>query len=359
MRNLLLYIFTCTAFGYLAVLYRSDAFLVLSLTAALLPPFSLSMLWSGRKHLTCTLTLSPYPNEAGKYQACLEAANNSRFYLAELKAKIVLKNLGTGRNCKVKLSGKAGAGQIVKLSGKAKYLEFGLWQAECRSVACYDCLGLFHVKKKIMLSQQVLVLPACYETNVRAGIRTKLSFSDGEWYHPQISGDDPSETLKLREYREGDRVNRIHWKLSARTDELVVAEMSMPIGCNVVFFLNAKAGAMGREAGRAYWEVAHTISQGLLEEECCHFLVWREGGNLKRKGIRKAEDLAEFWGSISVGRMERGASQAEYRQEFPGEPYVSAIEWNQELELYCNGSLQAEISPGHVKEQLLGLMLDV
>ena len=296
MRNLLFYILACIVFGYLAVLYRSDAFLVLFLTAVFLPPCSLFMLWSGRKHLTCSLTLSSYPNEAGKYQACLEAANNSRFYLAELRAKVALKNLGSGRNCKVKLSGKAGAGQQVKLSGKAKELEFGMWQAECRSITCYDCFGLFHVKKKIMLSQQVLILPACHETNVRAGIRTKISFSDGEWHHPQIGGNDPSETLKVREYREGDRMNRIHWKLSARTDELLVAELSMPIGCNVVFFLDARAGAMGKQAGRAYWEAVHTISQGLLEEECCHFLVWREGGKLQRKAIRDVEGLAEFWG---------------------------------------------------------------
>ncbi len=359
MRNLLFYILACIVFGYLAVLYRSDAFLVLFLTAVFLPPCSIFMLWSGRKHLTCSLTLSSYPDEAGKYQACLEATNNSKFYLAELRAKVALKNLGSGRNCKVKLSGKAGAGQQVKLSGKAKELEFGMWQAECRSITCYDCFGLFHVKKKIMLSQQALILPACHETNVRAGIRTKISFSDGEWHHPQIGGNDPSETLKVREYREGDRMNRIHWKLSARTDELLVAELSMPIGCNVVFFLNARAGAMGKQAGRAYWEAVHTISQGLLEEECCHFLVLREGGKLQRKAIRDVEGLAEFWGRISIGRMERGAFQEEYRQEFPGEPYVSAIEWNQELELYCNGSLQAKVSPGRVKEQLSGLMLDV
>lgn len=359
MRNLLFYLFACAGSGYLAVLYKSEGLLVLFLTAVLLPPFLLCMLWACRKHLTCSLTLPPYPDKDGRYQVCLEAANNSKFYLAELKAKAVLKNLGSGRGCKVKLSGKAGAGQQVTLVGQAGNLEFGLWQAECRSLICYDCLGLFHVKKKIMLSQQALILPACYATNIRAGIRTKLFLSDGERYHPKIGGDDPSEIFKLREYREGDRMNRVHWKLSARTGGLIVAEMSMPIGCNVVFFLDAKAGAMGRKEGRAYWEVVHTISQGLLEQECCHFLVWREEGKLQRKAIRDLEDLAEFWGGISVSRMERCAFQEEYRQEFRGEPYVSALEWNQELELYCNGSFQVKVLPGHVEEQMLGLALDV
>lgn len=359
MRNLLFYLFACTGLGYLAVLYNSEGLLVLFLAAAFLPPFFLGMLWACRKHLTCGLILSPYPDKSGKYQISLEVANNSKFYLAELKAKAVLKHLGNGRKRKVKLSGKAGAGQQVELSGQAGQLEFGLWQAECRSLTCYDCLGLFHVKKKIMLSQQALVLPACYETNIRVGIRTKLFFSDGEWHHPQIGGDDPSEILKLREYQEGDRMNRIHWKLSARTGEWIVAELGMPMGCNVVLFLDAKAGAMGREESRAYWEVVHTISQGLLGQECCHFLVWRSGGKLQRKGIRDVEDLAEFWGMVSGCQMERCAFQDEYGQEFKGEPYVSAIEWNQELELYCNGSFLVKISPGRVEGQLLELELDV
>lgn len=361
MRNLLLYVFAGAGTCYMAILYNSEGLFVLLAAAVLLPPFFLCMLWQGSRRLQCKLLVSSYPDEKGKYQVCLEADNKSIFYLAELRTKIVLKNVGNGRKIKMRLTGRAGAGEKAMLTKTAEYLEFGLWQAKCRSVTCYDCLGIFRLKKKIRQQVQVMVLPNCHETNIRVGLKTKFFLSDGDWYHPQISGDDPTEILKLREYQKGDRLNRIHWKLSARNDQLIVAERSMPVGCNVVIFLDIQKDAVSRKDGLAYWEVVHTISQGLLVQECCHFLVWYEEKEqkLRRKGIREFEDLADFWGEILNQRMGRCLFLQEYGQEFSGEAYVSSIQWNQELELYCNGEFQVKIVPKRVKEQLLELELRV
>ena len=40
---------------------------------------------------------------------------------------------------------------------------------------------------------------------------------ESDSYSTIKGGDDPSEVFAIREYREGDRLQRIHWKLSYET----------------------------------------------------------------------------------------------------------------------------------------------
>ena len=230
MRKILLYALAAAGAGYAAIIYNSKGFLMLFGAAVLLLPFLLCMLWYSRKHMDCELLFSSYPEEDGRYRVRLFVNNNSPFYLAEVRAKVVLKRLENKEKYTVKIAGRVGAGKKVKLEGNAGSLEFGAWQAECRYLACYDCLGLFAWKKKVKQKKQVMIFPACYETNVKAGIRTRLFLADGEVYHPQSKGDDPAEVLKLRGYQKGDRLNRVHWKLSARNDEYAYR-----LQCGIVF----------------------------------------------------------------------------------------------------------------------------
>lgn len=360
MKNFFLYVLGTAGSFYVAIIYNSKGFLLLSGAAVLLPPFFLWMLWRVERKMKCELLFFPYPDEkTGKYQVCLQIENGSPFYVSVIRSSIILKNQATGKKCKVKAEGKAKAGAAVKLTGELKQPEFGLWQAECKYICCYDWLGIFHLKKKIGEQKQIMIFPACYETNIRVGIRTKLFLSDGELYHPQIGGDDPSEVLKLRKYQKGDRLNRIHWKLSAKNDDLIIAEMSMPIGCNVVFFLDGEIGCMDKDVRTAYWEVVNTLSQGLLEQACFHYLVWYEKKEqrLYRKAIRGEEDLSDFWGEILRYQLDSCQFQKEYSREFKGDAYASEIRWTQELELFCNDKFLTKITPKQVQQQLLEMEL--
>ncbi len=71
------------------------------------------------------------------------------------------------------------------------------------------------------------------------------------------------------------------------------------------------------------------------------------------------QGLFEFWDEILKSQMERCNFLEEYPQEFRGEPYATGIQWNQELELYCNGNFRGKMEPGKVKGQLLEVELTV
>ena len=357
----ILYALGTAGIFYLAVLYKSKALLAVCFVAVLLPLLFLCILSYIKQRLKFELLFSSYPIEhSGDYSVGLRVENPSGVYLPHIMAKIQVKNMLTGKNHWVKAEGKISADGTVELMGKIREPEFGMWQAKCKQVRCYEWADFLYLSCKVQDEKQVMIFPAVYGTNIKIGLRTRLFWSDGEQYHPQISGDDPSETLKLREYQKGDRMNRIHWKLSAKNEELIVAEMGMPMGCNVVIFLDGEPAAMGKKEVRAYWETLHSISQELLTQECAHYLVWRDkqyGEHLCRKAVRKVEDLMDFWCEISSGRMEKGANPGEYTKIFPGETYASGLVWNQKLELLCNDKLVIKITPEQVEKQLMELEL--
>ena len=59
-------------------------------------------------------------------------------------------------------------------------------------------------------------------------------FTDSDTSSKTKSGEDVSEVFGLREYRPGDRWQKVHWKMTARQEHIWVKEYSLPIGASVV-----------------------------------------------------------------------------------------------------------------------------
>ena len=133
--------------------------------------------------------------------------------------------------------------------------------------------------------------------------------------------------------------------------------MSMPMDCNVVCFLDGEPSLMKEREVRSYWEVVNSISQGLLNQECAHYLVWKNEiqNELCRKAVRRVEDLADFWSEISVVKMGKGADAEAYAREFSENLYASDLVWNEKLELFCNQKLLVKIRPEQLCQQLAEL----
>lgn len=363
MWKMVLYVLGTVGIFYLAVLFRIKGLFVVCGALVLLPLFFLCLLFYVKHKLKTELIFLSYPMEhTGNYQAGLRVENPTGFWLPRVQAKIQVKNMATGKSKWLKVSGRISSEDITELVGTIKKPEFGMWQAECKYIRCFEWTNFWFLPLKEKEQKQVMVFPAVYETNIKVGIRTRLFLSDGEQYHPQLSGDDPSETLKLREYQKGDRMNRIHWKISAKNDNLIVAELGMPMGCNIVIFLDVEPSALKKEEQRTYWEVIHSITQELLEQECAFYLVWKDKkyeDTLCRKAIRKVEDLLDFWCEISPLNMKKGVDSRAYAETFPGEMYATRLVLNQDLELICNDKLTEKIKPGQAKKQLTELELSL
>ena len=129
---------------------------------------------------------------------------------------------------------------------------------------CRDMLGIFAWKRKCPEEIYCTVLPEAKEPDtpihVDAALQTPARLK------PKYGGG-YSEEHDLREYRPGDTINSIHWKLSSKMDEVIVREPLVREN-QEVFVVLARVGAKDRGLEVLYW-----LSDALCELEVPHTIV--------------------------------------------------------------------------------------
>lgn len=90
----------------------------------------------------------------------------------------------------------------------------------------YDCLNLFRIKKKCFYQIPITIYPEKMELDYEDYLRYLPS--DGEVsYAANQKGDDPTEIYDIHKYQDGDLLKNIHWKLTARLQEVLVKDNAL------------------------------------------------------------------------------------------------------------------------------------
>ena len=110
---------------------------------------------------------------------------------------------------------------------------YGRLRVRIANSICADPLGLFTRKLPLACGEQCVAYPEDYAltTNVRS---VPLSRAFGKTYDERRSGSDVDEVFNVREFREGDHLASIHWKLSARFDTMMSREFSRPVDFEMI-----------------------------------------------------------------------------------------------------------------------------
>ena len=118
-------------------------------------------------------------------------------------------------------------------------------------------------------------------------------------YSKTQKGDDPSEIFDIRDYVDGDKLNRIHWKLSAKQDKTMVKDYSLPIANSITILLEmVKPKGKEDELVKfdALIETAASLSNYLLENAVPHRVAFydRAGDRLTELEIKDDESHGEM-----------------------------------------------------------------
>lgn len=95
----------------------------------------------------------------------------------------------------------------------------GAYRIQCRRLWVADYMGLFRLPARLRESRLFLVRPALLPPEQLPDLSRYLCSVT----RPKPGGG-YSEIHEMREYRPGDNLRQIHWKLSAKTGDLVVRE---------------------------------------------------------------------------------------------------------------------------------------
>lgn len=151
-----------------------------------------------------------------------------------------------------------------------------------------DALGLFSLPLRLPDACSIAVEPEPQEPDELPN----LSRFQYRSYHPKPGGGF-SEIHDLREYRPGDSLHEIHWKLSAKTDKLIVREAEEPNRGLIVlsFDFSGSRAQLDSTLRQLLW-----LSGWLTDREVVHQIDWLDPDTLEpqTKQIRAPQDLQEL-----------------------------------------------------------------
>lgn len=182
-----------------------------------------------------------------------------------VKYRVTVKNNLSGEKSTKWLSGGSDFLYSVNLCGNYEF--------ELVRIKLYDFSRLFYVTKRVKKYANVEVMPQIDEIPVRITDRVRNFFGDSDIYDDLRPGYDPSELFDVREFQNGDRLQSVHWKLSARTDELMVKENSLPKACAVAIVADLRGIKKGRQAD-AFMKLLVSLSFSLMDQKCSHYVAW-------------------------------------------------------------------------------------
>ena len=145
---------------------------------------------------------------------------------------------------------------------------------ECRAVSlrALDWLGLFPIPVPLPEAARGLVLPVpAPEAELPSPVP---SDSGAGAVPPTVGRDGLSQDYELRDYRPGDPIRAIHWKLSSKRDSLIVREPP-PAALRAAVTLDWAGGPhrLDRMAG-----LLCAASEDLLRRGVPHRVGWRDAG---------------------------------------------------------------------------------
>ncbi len=147
----------------------------------------------------------------------------------------------------------------------------GAFAVQMKRLALWDLLAFWKRRLRPAFSESVIVLPDSPPLfTVVEGSPTMTAETDGA---PGEGSGPPPEIREIGEYRQGDALRDIHWKLSARRDELLTKRYSRETRPRVRVVWDG-AGTVSAKRADAYWSMCWSLSLGLLEAGAPHTATW-------------------------------------------------------------------------------------
>ncbi len=156
-----------------------------------------------------------------------------------------------------------------------------------------DFFGLWRSGELPFSEEFVTVYPTLFFPRVSLSENTTV-ISDSEQYSRVRPGSDPSETFSVREYMPGDPIRRIHWKLSQKTEHLMLRELGLPVvNRTLLVFRNTlcEGSIISHDAADAMAEVFLSVSRALVGAGCIHTAAFAENG---RYFLTEVQNEADF-----------------------------------------------------------------
>lgn len=361
---------------YIALVYGSVALGLLGFAELVLFLLALVYLLVYRRKISASIRIPIAVADKGKkVRIQMEVENRAYLPCTKIRYRIRYGNAMAGKRPLKWFAGEAVPYGTHTYEDRIVPEYAGNYLFDLVKIRIYDMTGLFYIDKKLNKSTGVQVLPELNGIEVQVSERVRNYFGESDDYDDFHAGDDSSQIFDVREFRPGDRLQKIHWKLSAKSEELLVREDSQPLACAVVFLLEAqkaeeKTKKVHRPECRRHWRaraeqmekfltVAADISCSMMEAACPHYMAWYSDSrkDVVRLRVDDEESLYLFLNCY----MQDCAKPAPmplaqmYEEKYRHDVLLYRMELTPAAALMVNGQELAQFGGRDWKEKLTGM----
>ena len=310
---------------YLALIFESTALALLGFSVATILVLSFFYVLMIRKYIACRPVIPISVAEKGRpFSLVFRIKNYFPFMIGKVKLLVEYGEVQSKKKQRMWVELSNIPSGDSKKSHRLAIYSAGSYEFTIRRIRCFDMSGFFRLDKKIKGSASTLVLPEIKAVPVVLGQSVRNFYGEAVIFDELKAGSDPGETFDVRDFRDGDKLQSVHWKLSARMDSLMVKEHSFPKACPIVIFL--KAGPAG-ENGVLDW--AAGISFSLMDAKCPHYVVWNSAGRKDLLRVR-VDDEESFYVFMTAFMRDNDMKQngdmlGRYKEKYKGEQFIHLI----------------------------------
>ncbi len=360
MKNLPLYLLGMLLCIYIMVMYTEPAFFIVVLVMAVILILDLLLAIYLRSSLEISGEMSGnFIHHSEVIPITIHIHNKSFLPVSHLRIRISYSNKMGGISRKQWICTYADARAHARVTVNLASECCGVLRIHMEKFRAAGPFKLFAFSVKVGHTLEIPVFPYIFPVNFEISTKIRDFIGESDTYSKSKSGDDPSEVFDVRSFRQGDRISRIHWKLTARADEIMVKEFSRPVGYPVVLFFNfsqpsreglSKAQVRRQEAEilRAMTDVIEaglSMSAGLARAQCWHYIAWcREDMTIERHAIESEEDVYEHMGRLLYAHPHIKISdpRAFYSRTWGADSFCTFLSVNTNMTIEKDGEIYEE-----------------
>jgi len=348
---------------YLCIMYDGSACMYLLAFELLLALMLYISSWYLKTHLKVNINVQiPVVEKNQEFPVEVWLENTGRLPMPRVCVTVCYDSDYTSRNGKKRLESGIGGKKQERQKIKYTMRYAGRYYFYVSEVRVFDALRLFN--RKVMVrdnSTFVNVLPAIRELPLEVDPKTRQYLPDRDEYAEDRRGDDVTEIHALREYRPGDSLKAIHWKLSARTENLMVKEFSFPQGVQILLLLDLytlNPRLYGEDQMDMLLGSFASLSFSIALRGVSHVAAWYDdaGGELIQCRVGSEEDVYAMVDQLleAIPYGWKYDIESGYEKENPGEQFAVTLILDTERTLrYRDQVLMNFGEEGHEQQVIL------
>lgn len=331
---LILIVFIWTGLAF----YKNYALWVLLISTIIMP--FISILLFRKYYRNTSFCIRELPKSVGRDVDIvfkLVAENKSFYPLGDIRITLEVKNSFYNNNKLYHINIPSVPFSEKEITWRVKSLYSGYVTINIKEVEVMDFLRIYKKKYETDIKEGMLILPNPGKISVDL---KGLAEGEGDEEETQyVKGSDVSDVSEIRKYIAGDSLQSVHWKMSARYDELMVKEYSMPYTNKICLILELYNNEDESGEMDCVIEAFYTYALQLQKLKRQFYLVWNNSAqneNVIREVITEEDILSAMTDIMFVSpSKERITAYNSYINEFKKE-YTGLYVTNKSNESYLS-----------------------